>query len=185
MGFIKTYVELLVEYWPYVFVGGLVVVAMIVFLAVRYDLHNPYRLYDMWKPNRGGSLPSKVFCEDRHIRDRRFSIGRYVLSDHANMRSVYLVHSLLMAKPRSSKKFLAVSERSDWPIDFLGKVPASERDKYPEDWLVFGHATADINAQIAKNSASHFVMTGLTIMALCGALTVCIVAILAVSGVGG
>lgn len=133
-----------------------------------------HRLMDWAKPVSDKFIPAKVFCEDRQIRDRKEKVERYVVSDIKKHRSFYLVHDLLLSNPFGKGKFLCLTERNAFPIDFHNKISSEERSKYPSAQRVFIDTTADIRSDASKDSTSSFMAQSLAIMALCATIIVVI-----------
>lgn len=137
-----------------------------------------YRLMDWAKPTSDKFIQAKLFCEDKQIRDRRLKIGRYVISDLKKHRSFYLVHDLLLSNPLGRGKFLGLTERNTFPIDFHGRISAAERARYPSAQQVFIDTTADIRSESSKEATNSFMAQSLSIMALCAAIIVVIFGII-------
>jgi hypothetical protein len=137
-----------------------------------------HRIRDWMSPASDKFMPSKVFCEDKQIRDRRLKIGRYVISDVKKHRSFYLVHDLLLTSPGGRGKFLALTERNAFPIDFHNRIKEDEKAKYPSARRVFIDTTADIRSESSKEATSNFMAMSLSIMGLCGAIVVVVMGII-------
>lgn len=133
-----------------------------------------HRLLDWMKPTSDKFIPAKVFCEDKQIRDRKLKVGRYVISDVKKHRSFYLVHDLLLTGPSGRGKFLALTERNAFPIDFHNKISKEEKAKYPSAQRVFIDTTADIRSESSKEATNNFMAQSLSIMALCATIIVVI-----------
>lgn len=136
------------------------------------------RILDWLRPNSDKSIATKLFCEDKQIRDRRQKIGRYVISDMKKRRSFYLVHTLLLTGPLGKGRFLALTERNARPIDFHSKVSKEEWAKYPSALRVFIDTTADIKSESAAQAANAMMAQSLSIMALAAAVIVVIFGII-------
>lgn len=137
-----------------------------------------HRFMDWMKPTSDKYVKSKVFCEDRQIRDRKCRVGRYVISDEKKKRSFYLVHDLLLALPHSNRKFLALTERSARPIDFHTKISPEEWTRFPSAQRVFIDTTADIRSQSSKDATSNFMAMSLSLIAMSGAIVVVVMGII-------
>jgi hypothetical protein len=137
-----------------------------------------HRIMDWLKPNSDRFVADKMFCEDKEIRDRKLTVGRYVASDMKKHRSFYLVHSLLLSGPSGGGKFLATTERSARPIDFHNRLTAEDWKKYPSAQRVFIDTTADIRSSASRESANSFVAQSLAIMAICATIIVIIFGII-------
>lgn len=160
MGFYKT---LLDNIEITLMVIGVLVAILIYFL---YRTGWLYRLLDMWKPYSDKHIASKMFCDDRQIRNRKLTVGKYVITDAKKKVSFYLVHKLLLQRPGRYGRFLPVAERNARPIDFHDQVSEVEWQSYPDAQEVFIYTTDDIENEAARNSQGSFVMTALSIMAL-------------------
>lgn len=137
----------------------------------------PYKVMDWLKPNEAKYLPAKVFCTDKQIRDRKLAVDRYVLSDHGLRRSFYLVHKLLLKKPKGKKSFLALTERSARPIDFHGRMTTEDWKMFPSALKVWLDTTADIFADSVRAAHKNFAMQSLSIIALGAAVIVVVMGI--------
>jgi len=71
-----------------------------------------------------------------------------------------------------------LTERNARPIDFHKKISEEEWKKYPTGKRVFIDTTADVRSEASKESASNFMATSLSIMALCGAVVVVVMALI-------
>ena len=162
-------------YLIWILIGFLVVIGGGWALFATGLLH---RLMDWMKPNSDKFIPAKVFCEDKQIRDRRLKVGRYVISDVKKHRSFYLVHDLLLTSPTGQGKFLTLTERSAFPIDFHNRVSKDERAKYPSAQRVFIDTTADIRSESAREANNNFMAQSLSIIALAAAVIVVIFGII-------
>lgn len=136
-----------------------------------------HRFMDWMKPNSDKYVQAKVFCEDRQIRDRRMKVGRYVISDDKKKRSFYLVHDLLLARPKSNRNFLALSERAARPIDFHNRITDEDWGKYPTAQRIFLDTTADIRSQSSKEATSNFMAMSLSLIAMSAAIVVVVMGI--------
>jgi len=104
-------------------------------------------------------------------------VDRYVLSDHGLRRSFYLVHKLLLKKPKGKKSFLALTERSARPIDFHSRMTADDWKKFPSALKVWLDTTADIFADSVRAASKNFAMQSLSIIALGAAVIVVVMGI--------
>lgn len=134
------------------------------------------RLLDWIRPNSDKYIKAKMLCEDKNIRDRRLKIGRYCISDDRKHRAFHLVHDLLINK--GATQFLAISERSAYPIDFNNKLTEDERSKYPSATDVFIDTTGDIISDSAKENIQNTSMMVLAIIASLGGLAFVVMAII-------
>lgn len=136
------------------------------------------RLMDWMKPTSDKYISTKLFCEDKQIRDRKAKVGRYVISDEKKRRSFYLVHKLLLSNPFGKGKFLALTERNARPIDFHNRITKEEWAKFPSAQRVFIDTTADLRSQSSKEATNNFMAMSLSLIAMSGAVIVIILGII-------
>jgi len=154
----------------------LLVFAVGTYLLFRYNYI--YRLMDMWKPNAPRKYAVKIFGEDRQIRDRTMVIGRYVVLDDVDRKAYHLAHEAQLTLNGTKKKFLAVTQRDAWPIDFHNQLSKEDRKRFPRSQRVFLDASNDVPSRAARDAEGNQTMTILSIIALAGALAVIVVALI-------
>lgn len=135
------------------------------------------RVKDWVSPASDKYINCKYIDEDMNIRDRRLVIEKYCIVDEKRKLGFHLVHNLLISKPHSTKQMLCLNMRDSFPIDFLGKLTAEERDKYPSAADIYVDSTNDSDSETSKDTAHNMMGMSLSIIALAGAVVFLIMAI--------
>ena len=162
--------KFIVQNWGVIFIVLPILLGAGIWILISTGM--AHRLMDWASPTSDKFIPSKVFCEDKQIRDRQLKIGRYVVSDVKKFRAFYLVHKLLLTGADGRGKFLALTERNARPIDFHGTMTKEDWAQCPTAQRVFIDTTADIRSESAKEASQNFMAQALSIMALAGAVVV-------------